>query len=590
MALSSHTSGTDQVQRAWWKEASVYQIYPSSFKDSNGDGFGDLGGIIQKLDYIKALGVDVVWCCPIYKSPQVDMGYDISDYRDIDARYGTMEDVDRLIDGLHQRGLKFLMDLVVNHTSDQHEWFKQSRTSKQNAYRDWYIWRDPKHDNSGNLQPPNNWSSYFGGSAWEYDETSGQYYLHLFDKTQPDLNWECDEMRSAVYETVRWWLDKGVDGFRLDVINLISKDQSFPDATVSDPNQTYHHGCEHYANGPRIHEYLQELGGILDEYNAFSVGEMPWISDPEEILKCVGYDRKELNMIFNFDMVDMDHGPGGKFSPKDWQMTDLKDIVSKWQSFMYGNGGWNALYLENHDQPRTVSRWASDGPEYRTLAAKMFATFLGLQSGTVFLYQGQELGMSNIPEHWNMDEFRDLETLNHWNELCEVRPHDKDLQSITKQQYHIKSRDNARTPMQWTADRHAGFTTGEPWFRVNDTYDACNAESQVGVQGSSFEYWRSILGLRKQMLDVFVYGDFQMVDTEHEDVFAYERTFKKQSVLVVCNFRQHEVDWMLPAGFNTRDVLISNYDSVNAHDGLLKLRPFEAFAIAQGKLASLPRL
>jgi glycosidase len=590
MALSSHIPDTDQVQRAWWKEASVYQIYPSSFKDSNGDGFGDLGGIIEKLDYIKALGVDVVWCCPIYKSPQVDMGYDISDYKDIDARYGTMEDVDHLISGLHQRGLKFLMDLVVNHTSDQHEWFQQSRSSKHNTYRDWYIWRDPKLDSKGNRQPPNNWSSYFGGSAWESDEPSGQYYLHLFDKTQPDLNWECDEMRSAIYETVRWWLDKGVDGFRLDVINLISKDQSFPDATVSNPNQAYHHGSEHYANGPRIHEFLQELGGILHEYNAFSVGEMPWVSDPEEILKCVGYDRKELNMIFNFDMVDMDHGPGGKFSPKEWQMTDLKDIVSKWQSFMYGNGGWNALYLENHDQPRTVSRWASDSTEHRTLAAKMFATFLGLQSGTVFIYQGQELGMSNIPEHWNMDEFRDLETLNHWNKLCEVRPNDKKLQSITKQQYHIKSRDNARTPMQWTADRHAGFTTGEPWFRVNDTYDACNAEAQVGVRGSSFEYWRSILGLRKQMLDVFVYGDFQMVDTEHEDVFAYERTFKGQSVLVVCNFRQHTVDWILPVGSNAKDQLISNYNGVEAHESLVKLRPFEAFAIAQGKSVSLPRL
>ncbi|KAG9524747.1 glycoside hydrolase family 13 protein, partial [Aureobasidium melanogenum] len=590
MALSSLTTDSDQVQRAWWKEASVYQIYPSSFKDSNGDGFGDLRGIIEKLDYIKALGVDIVWCCPIYKSPQVDMGYDIADYKDIDTRYGTMADVDELISGLHQRGLKFLMDLVVNHTSDQHEWFQKSRSSKDNAYRDWYIWRDPKYDSQGIRQPPNNWSSYFSGSAWEYDEDSGQYYLHLFDKTQPDLNWECDEMRAAVYETVRWWLDKGVDGFRLDVINLISKDQSFPDATITDPNQTYHHGCEHYANGPRIHEYLQELGGILDEYNAFSVGEMPWISDPEEILKCVGYDRKELNMIFNFDMVDMDHGPGGKFSPKEWQMTDLKDIVSKWQSFMYGSGGWNALYLENHDQPRTVSRWASDRPEHRTLAAKMFATFLGLQSGTVFIYQGQELGMTNIPEHWRMDEFRDLETLNHWNELCEVRPYDKGLQSITKRQYHIKSRDNARTPMQWTADRHAGFTTGEPWFRVNDTYDTCNAESQVGIEGSPFEYWRSILALRKQMLDVFVYGDFQMVDTEHENVFAYKRSFKEQSVLVVCNFRQHDVDWKLPADFSTKNLLISNHDSVDVREGVVKLRPFEAFAVAQGKLFSLPRL
>lgn len=590
MSLSLNASEDKQVQRAWWKEASVYQIYPSSFKDSNGDGFGDLGGVVEKLDYIKTLGVDIVWLCPIYQSPQVDMGYDISNYKKIDARYGTMDDVDELIAGLHTRGLKFLMDLVVNHTSDQHEWFQQSLSSKDNTYRGWYIWRDPKYDSQGNRQPPNNWSSYFGGSAWEYDSASNQYYLHLFDKTQPDLNWECEEMRSAVYETVRWWLDKGVDGFRLDVINLISKGQSFPDATVIDANQPYHHGCEHYANGPRIHEYLQELGGILDSYNAFSVGEMPWVSDPEEILKVVGYDRKELNMIFNFDIVDMDHGPAGKFSPKDWQMSDLKSIVSKWQTFMYGNGGWNALYLENHDQPRTISRWASDSAEHRTLAAKMFATFLGLQSGTVFLYQGQELGMSNIPEHWEMSEFRDLETLNHWDELCEIRPDDKELQVITKQQYHIKSRDNARTPMQWTSDKHAGFTTGDPWFRVNDTHDICNAASQVGVADSPFEYWRSILALRKQMLDIFVYGEFKMVDAEHEDVFAYTRIFKGHTVLVACNFRQHDVDWKLSTDMKLDELLVSNYAGAEIDGGIVSMRAFEAFAYIQKEHASLSRL
>ncbi|KAK5705779.1 maltose permease [Elasticomyces elasticus] len=308
---------TSTVQKAWWKEQSVYRVYPSSFKDSNGDGIGDIAGIIEKLDYIKALGVDLVWICPVYSSPQVDMGYDIADYRAIDPRYGTMEDIEQLIEELHRRGLKLVQDLVVNHTSDQHEWFRQSRSSKTNAFRDWYIWRKPRYNGHGQRQPPNNWSSYFGGSAWEYDDASNEYYLHLFAKEQPDLNWECDAMRNEVYDTMRFWLDKGVDGFRLDVINLISKDPSFPDAEVVHPEHTYQHGSKYYANGPRIHEYLRVIGGILTEYDAFSVGEMPWISDSAEILNCVGSDRHELNMIFNFDIVEgIDHGSGGKFSPK----------------------------------------------------------------------------------------------------------------------------------------------------------------------------------------------------------------------------------------------------------------------------------
>ncbi|KAK1076171.1 hypothetical protein LTR33_009179 [Friedmanniomyces endolithicus] len=592
MALnaSSGHSPAQRGQRAWWKEASVYQIYPASFKDSNGDGLGDIPGVIEKLDYIKSLGVDIVWISPIYKSPQVDMGYDIADYRAIDARYGTMDDVEKLVSGLHERGLKFLMDLVVNHTSDEHEWFRQSRSSKANQYRNWYIWRKPSLDSHGKRHPPNNWSSCFGGSAWEYDEASGEYFLHLFAKEQPDLNWECDAMRDAIYDVMRFWLDKGVDGFRMDVINLISKDPSFADANVTDPGQQYHHGAQHYANGPRLHEYLKVIGGIMNDYDAFSVGEMPWVSDSAEILKCVGSDRNELNMIFNFDIVEgIDHGDGGKFTSKQWEMSELKSIVAKWQRFMYENGGWNALYLENHDQSRTVSRWGSDKPEYRQLAAKMFATFLGLQSGTVFVYQGQELGMSNIPDHWGMEEFKDLETLNHWQELCETRPNETELKAITKAQHHLKSRDNARTPMQWSPDSNAGFSDGQPWFRINDTYTECNAESQVGVSGSPFEHWAAILRLRKAMPDVFVYGDFQMVDAESEDVFAYTRTLINDSVLVVCNFRASTVNWTLPSGMSrvqSGDVLISTYGDVPMDRNVLRLRPFEAFACVQGRIAS----
>ncbi|GAB1742541.1 hypothetical protein NU219Hw_g8082t1 [Hortaea werneckii] len=578
------------IQRAWWKEASIYQIYPSSFKDSNVDGIGDIPGIIDKLDYIKTLGVDVVWVCPIYTSPLVDMGYDIADYRAIDPRYGTMQDVDRLIAGLHSRGLKLVMDLVVNHTSDQHLWFRESRSSKTNPHRDWYIWRKPRYDAQGNRQPPNNWNSYFSGSAWTYDEPTGEYYLHLFAKEQPDLNWDCDAMREAVYDTMHFWLDKGVDGFRMDVINLISKDPALPDAQVIHPDQRYHHGSQHYANGPRIHEFLQVMGGIMKEYDAFNVGEMPWVEDREEILRCVGASRNELNMIFNFEIVEgIDHGDGGKFTPREWQLSDLKSIVDKWQRFMYDNQGWNALYLENHDQARTISRWASDKPEFRQQAAKMFATFLGLQSGTLFLYQGQELGMSNIPSDWSMEEFRDLETLNHWEELCAARPQDEDAKALAKRQYHAKSRDNARTPMQWSNDRHAGFTTGDPWFRVNDTYHQCNADNQVGDPGSPFEHWAAILRLRKSMVDVLVYGSFEMLDAENGDAFAYSRSFHGESIMVVCNFRALSVEWSIPFGTRSpkdETVLISTHGEIYATSRSVSLRPFESFACTQSRVSS----
>ncbi|KAK5727558.1 hypothetical protein LTR15_003458 [Elasticomyces elasticus] len=589
-SASTRPATTPTVQRAWWKEASVYQVYPSSFKDSNGDGIGDIAGIVEKLDYIKAFGVDLVWICPVYSSPQVDMGYDIADYRAVDPRYGTMEDIEQLIQELHRRGLRLVQDLVVNHTSDQHEWFRQSRSSKTNAFREWYIWRKPHYGSRGERQPPNNWSSYFGGSAWEYDEASDEYYLHLFAKEQPDLNWECDAMRNEVYDTMRFWLDKGVDGFRLDVINLISKVPSFPDAEVVRPEHTYQHGSKYYANGPRIHEYLRVIGGILAEYDAFSVGEMPWISDSAEILDCVGSDRHELNMIFNFDIVEgIDHGSGGKFSPKQWQMSELKTIVNKWQHVMHDHGGWNALFLENHDQARTVSRWGSDKSELRAIVAKMFATFLGFQSGTLFLYQGQELGMTNIPNDWDMDEFHDIETLNHWEALCSTTNGDPKQQALTKAQYHLKSRDNARTPMQWNGGLNAGFTDGEPWFRVNDSYLDCNAESQVGVPGTPFEHWAAILRLRKQDPELFIYGRFEMVDPNHEDVFAYTRSCSNRVALVVCNFREWNVDWTIPSNVavvKETETLIASCGRPILQGSTFALRPFEAFVCSLGRVSS----
>ncbi|KAH7383712.1 glycoside hydrolase superfamily [Cadophora sp. MPI-SDFR-AT-0126] len=567
-------------KRAWWKESSVYQIYPSSFKDSNGDGLGDIPGITSKLEYIKALGVDIVWVCPIYKSPQVDMGYDISDYKDIHAPYGTLKDVDELIDGCHKRGLKFVMDLVVNHTSDQHKWFQEAKSSKDSPYRDYYMWKKPKYDAQGKRQPPNNWGAMWGGSAWEYDEVSDEYYLHLFAPEQPDLNWENPKVRAAVHDIMRFWLDKGVDGFRMDVINFISKVPGLPDAEITRPDTEFQSGIKYFACGPRLHEYLLGLGKILKEYNAFSVGEMPGVDDPKDILDAVGFDRGELNMIFHFEIVDMDIGDKGKFSPREWKMSTLKSIVNKWQHFMIENNGWNALYLENHDQSRTVSRWGSDLPEYRVVAAKMFATFLALQSGTVFVYQGQELGMINVPLERDISEYRDLETLNAWRDMMAEFPDDEELHRITKREINLKSRDNARTPMQWSDEPHAGFSTAPPWQRENESYTSINASSQVGASNSVFEYWAAILRLRKQHKDIFIYGSFQMLDMEHDDVFAYSRAFDNKTVVIVANFRAENVQWKLPKGveLSKEGVLVSSYGGVMEMEGELSLRPFEAFA------------
>ncbi|RSL72439.1 hypothetical protein CEP53_001099 [Fusarium sp. AF-6] len=582
MPSATSPPNASPVTEAWWKEASVYQIYPSSFKDSNGDGIGDIPGVIEKLDYFKQLGVDIVWVCPIYPSPKVDMGYDVADYCDIDPQYGTLGDVERLIEGLHGRGMKFLMDLVVNHTSDQHKWFQESKSSRDNNYRDWYIWRKPRYDKDGTRQPPNNWGSCFGGSAWEYDEATDEYYLHLFAKEQPDLNWEHPPVRDAVHDIIRFWLDKGVDGFRMDVINFISKTPGLPDAEVTIPSAKYQSGAEHFACGPRLHEYLQDIGKILKEYNAFSVGEMPCVNDPKEVIKSVGESRGELNMIFNFEIVDMDHGSQGKFSPRKWAMSDLKSIVDKWQTFMYKNRGWNALYLENHDQARTISRWASDKPEFRTLAAKMFATFLCFQSGTVFVYQGQELGMANMPESWDVSEYRDLETLNHWEELKELVGPDAPALDIARKEYQLKSRDHARMPVQWDSSPNAGFSTGTPWIRVNDDYKTCNATAQVSTVGSVFEYWRSTLALRKELRNIFVYGDFELLDRQHDDVFAYSRSNGDQKAVVVCNFRETPIIWAVPPSvkLSSAKVLLSNYPEVDITQEKLNLRPFEAFVVS----------
>jgi glycosidase len=529
---------------------------------------GDLRGIISKLDYIKELGVDIVWLSPILQSPQVDMGYDISDYRAIDSLYGTMEDHDDLIKGLHDRGLKYVMDLVVNHTSDQHEWFKQSRSSKDNPYRDWYFWRPPRYDADGNRMPPNNWESAFSGSTWTYDETTGEYYLHLFASAQPDLNWENPAVRDAVHDLIRFWLNRGVDGFRMDVINFISKAPGLPDGKITKPG-FLQSGIEHFACGPRLHEYLQGIGAILQEYDAFSVGEMPGVTDTKEILKAVGQDRGELAMAFQFDIVGMDiePGTGTKWEHRDFEPRTLKHVVSKWQSFMLENAGWNAVFMENHDQGRTISRYCDDTDEYRTKSAKLLAAHMGLQSGTVFIYQGQELAQINVPESWGLDEYKDIEVINHWKTVLRDYPHDKEKQAAYKRQYRLIGRDNARTPMQWTSDAgsFAGFLPNDrpkdakPWMSIHPDFERWNAEAQLADQDGAFLYWHRILELRKQHKDIFVYGDFEMLDVQNEcaNVVAYLRTDrspqdshtvdeKARTCLVITNFSRDRIWWRVP--------------------------------------------
>jgi glycosidase len=576
------------IHHAWWKESTVYQVYPASFCDSNGDGLGDIPGITSKLDHIKNLGADIVWSSPVLDSPQVDMGYDICNYKDIYAPYGTMADHDALIKGLHDRGMKYVLDLVVNHTSNEHPWFKESRSSKDNKYRDWYIWRPARYSESGERVPPNNWESCFSGSAWEWDEHTQEYYLRLFAYAQPDLNWENPEVVAAVHDIVRFWLDRGVDGFRMDVINFISKEPGLPDAPVTKPG-FLQSGIQWYSCGPRLHEFFQGLGAILKEYDAFSVGEMPGVYDPKEIAKAVSQDRGELGMAFHFEIMNLDNGTSSKYdTDQSFTVRSLKDIVNKWQNFMFENAGWNALYMENHDQGRSISRYASDSPELRVISSKMLATHLALQSGTVFIYQGQELAQINVPRDWPVEIYKDIECVNHWETVIRDCPDDKELHARTLKQYRLISRDNARTPVQWSAAPNAGFTDEgvTPWMPIHPDYKEWNAESVVKDPDSSYHYWAKILKLRKDHKDIFVYGSFKMVDMANEEVVAYLRTSEdgKGKALVVTSFSGKDIEWTIPEeeaklfGGNAQ-IAASNYSSPVLARGKASLRPYEAFVL-----------
>ncbi|ANS76727.1 glucohydrolase [Paenibacillus yonginensis] len=549
------------MKRTFWKEAVVYQIYPRSFKDSNGDGVGDLKGITSKLDYLKELGIDVVWLSPVYKSPNDDNGYDISDYYDIMDEFGTMADWEELLEGLHSRGIKLMMDLVVNHSSDEHLWFAQSRSSKDNPYRDYYIWRKGNPDGT----PPNNWASFFSGSAWQYDEATDEYYLHLFSRKQPDLNWENPKLRSSVYDMMKFWLDKGVDGFRMDVINLISKVEGLP----SNGTAPLADGSPFYMNGPRIHEYLHEMNReVLSKYPVMTVGEMPGVT-VEEAKKYTAEDREELQMVFQFEHMDVDSGPGGKWDVAQWTLPRLREVLDKWQLGL-AEEGWNSLYLNNHDQPRMVSRFGNDG-EYRVQSAKMLATLLHTLKGTPYIYQGEELGMTNV-RFESLEDYKDIEIHNMYKEkvVDGGEDHDKILKAI-----HAKGRDNARTPMQWSSEENAGFTTGTPWIKVNPNYKEINAEQALADKDSIFHYYKRLIALRKEN-PIMAYGEYTPLLPDNEQIYAYTRTLDEEQWLVLLNFSAEQASFELPKELNPsgKTLVIGNYPAEGqAAD---PLRPYEA--------------
>ncbi|MGV2621126.1 UNVERIFIED_CONTAM: alpha,alpha-phosphotrehalase [Halobacillus marinus] len=551
-------------EQPWWKKAVVYQIYPKSFRDTTGNGVGDIQGIIEKLDYLKELGVDVLWLTPMYKSPQNDNGYDISDYYDIHEEYGTMEDFDQLLRETHDRGMKIIMDIVVNHTSTEHEWFQASRMSKDSPYRDYYIWKDPVDGGA-----PTNWKSKFGGSAWKYEEETGQYYLHLFDVTQADLNWEKEAVRKDVYDMMSYWAEKGIDGFRLDVINLISKDQEFPndDGTIAPGD-----GRKFYTDGPKVHEYMQEMNKeVFRPYDLMTVGEM----SSTTIDHCINYtapERNELSMTFNFHHLKVDYPNGEKWTVADFDFHELKSILSTWQEEMHRGNGWNALFWCNHDQPRVLSRFG-DEQNYPLESGKMLATTIHMMQGTPYIYQGEEFGMTN-PGFSSIDRYRDVESLNMYEAFQAEGYKEEDILAILQQ----KSRDNSRTPVQWTAEKNAGFTNGTPWIDVADNYETINAEKAMKEEGSIFQHYQELIRLRKEY-DIITHGDYRLISPEHDRVFAYLREWNGERLLVVNNFYGESVDFVLPDDIETSgqsEVLVNNYENAPALDEKLELRPYES--------------
>lgn len=548
----------------WWKKSVVYQVYPRSFKDTNNDGMGDINGVTEKLDYLSELGIDVIWLSPVYESPQDDNGYDISDYRKIWSSFGSNEDMYRLIDEAHKRNIKIVMDLVANHTSDEHKWFEESKKSKDNPYRDYYFWRDEK----------NNWGSYFSGTAWEYDENTEQYYLHLFSKKQPDLNWENPVVRNEIWDMMKFWMDKGVDGWRLDVISSISKYTDFPDY---DESMGEYPIGKYHANGPRLHEYLHEMNKeVLSKYDCMTVGEAPGSTVENALLFC-DKDREELDMIFTFDHMDLDKKEGsklGKWDLKELKLTDLKECMENWQHGLHEKG-WNSLYFENHDQARVISRWGND-KEYRVECAKMFATILHFMQGTPYIYQGEEIGMVN--SDYKIEEYDDIEMLNAYKDLVVDRKL-MDKETFMKAAHTI-GRDNARTPMQWDSSEYAGFSSVEPWLKVNPRYKEINVEEALKDKNSIFYYYKNLIEFRHND-DVITNAGFELIDRDNESIFAYERKEGEKSIIVIANFYDKEEEFELEEKYKLKDYneYISNYKEHNIEGNKIILKPFEVIVM-----------
>lgn len=556
------------MNEKWWKNAVVYQIYPRSFKDSNGDGIGDLEGIYEKLDYLAELGIDVIWMSPVYKSPNDDNGYDISDYQDIMDDFGTMDDFDRVLKKAHSLNIKIMMDLVVNHTSDEHKWFIESKKSKDNPYHDYYMWADP--DKNGN--PPNRWESCFSGSAWEYVESVGQFYLHSFSRKQPDLNWDNPKVREEVFKMMTWWCDKGIDGFRMDVISMISKYPGLPDGPENGNGYTGNTSCD----GPNIHKYLREMNEkVLSKYRLITVGECPGVN-AEQAKKYANIDGSELDMIFQFEHVSgsaLKPCHHGKWDGEAMTMPELRANFTKWQKDLEGCA-WNSLFLSNHDQPRCVSRFGNDSEQYRELSAKMLATMTHFQKGTPYVYQGEELGMTNAYME-NIADYRDIESLNAYKELTKK----ENIPAETVMGY-IKAvgRDNARTPMQWDASENGGFTSGTPWLQVNKNYKTINAAAQVNDPDSVFAYYKKLIALRHTN-EVMVDGVYDVLIPDHPQIYAYTRTLGDKQLLVLCN--DSDTNAAIPAEIQekihaAKNILIQNYKDTDEST----LRPYEAVVYA----------
>ncbi|WP_058304419.1 glycoside hydrolase family 13 protein [Gorillibacterium timonense] len=542
------------MKSKWWHSAVIYQIYPRSFQDSNGDGIGDLKGIIRRLDYLETLGITAIWLSPVYQSPNDDNGYDISDYQAIMTEFGTMEDMEELIHEANLRNIKIIMDLVVNHTSDEHRWFIEARKSKDNPYRDYYIWRDPVE---GDV--PNSLRSTFSGSAWEFDEQTGQYFLHLFSKRQPDLNWENEKVRQEVWKMMNFWLDKGIGGFRMDVIDLVGK---IPDEEIT-------------GNGPKLHEYLQEMNReTFGNHDVLTVGET-WGATPDIAKLYSDPKRNELSMVFQFEHVGLDQQDGkDKWDLKPLDIQELKRVLSKWQTAL-GNEGWNSLFWNNHDLPRIVSRWGND-KSYQVESAKMFAILLHLMKGTPYIYQGEEIGMTNYPVQ-DVSELNDIESINMYNErLANGYSKEEILVSI-----NAKGRDNARTPIQWDDSENGGFTTGTPWLHVNPNYKSINVQANLANPNSIFHCYRKLIQLRKDH-PIVIWGDFELVTDVPDHVFMYLRQYENQTWAVVANFGEEETVLHLPDRGQNHEVIISNYERETVDFHSLTLRPYEAFAVKLG--------